>query len=483
MPKGVVLAHPGLCNLAQAQGRSFNVRSDSRVLQFASFGFDASVSEVFVTLLAGATLCLGTKATLAPGPDLMRLLRDQAITTVTLPPSVLAVLPEEPLPALQTLVTAGEACSAALVARWSKGRRFINAYGPTEGTVCATQAECVDDTQPPPIGTPIDNVQVYILDSHLQPVPIGVTGELYLRSVGLARNYLNRPELTAEKFIPNPFAGEKEGRMTEDGRRTKDDNHHRPPSTVLRLYRTGDLARYLPNGNIEFLGRLDHQVKVRGYRIELGEIEAALKRYPGIQTALVLARRLGPETNPDSVAPGEKQLIAYLVPSQPERTPSVSDLRRFLQAQLPDYMLPAAFLFLDLLPLTPNGKVDREALPLPEGARPELAAAFTAPRTPVEETLAEIWRQTLRVERIGVHDNFFELGGHSLLATQIVTKMQDAFQVEIPLATLFNSLTIADLAREVAQAQIQATDAQDLDDVLQQLDGLSDEEVAALLGA
>jgi surfactin family lipopeptide synthetase A len=396
---------------------------------------------------------------------------------VTLPPSVLAVLPDEPLPALRTLVTAGEACSAALVARWSKGRRFINAYGPTEGTVCATQAECTDGTQSPPIGRPIDNVQIYILDSYLQPVPIGVTGELYISSVGLARNYLNRPELTAERFVPNPFVG-----IDDEGRRTKDEGKSiRPSSFVLRLYKTGDLARYLPNGNIEFLGRLDHQVKVRGHRIELGEIEAALKRCPGVQTAIVLARSLEPGAKPDSGAPGEKQLIAYLVPAQPEQTPSVSDVRRFLQSQLPDYMLPVAFLFLEALPLTPNGKVDREALPLPEGARPKLEATFIAPRTPVEETLAEIWRELLRVEQIGVHDNFFELGGHSLLATQIVTKLRDAFQVELPLATLFNALTIADLAREVTQSQLQAAGGEDLEDVLSQLEGLSDEEVAALL--
>jgi len=472
-PKGVLVAHQGLGNLAQAQIKAFGVRPESRILQFASFSFDASVSEIIMALLGGATLCLANSDNLRPGPDLIRLIREQAIDVVTLPPSALGVLPDESLPALRTIVTAGEVCSAELAARWTKQQRLINAYGPTEATVCATMGECRAEGQLPPIGRPMDNTQIYLLDPQLNPVPVGVPGELHIGGVGLARGYLNLPERTAEKFVPNPFLTDDDGRMTED---------HRPPSSVYRLYKTGDLARYLPNGDIEYLGRLDHQVKVRGYRIELGEVEAALRHYPGVQAAVVLVRPVGVVSGQDPAVIGEKQLVAYLVVAQSETLPSVSDLRRCLQAQLPDYMLPAAYLFLEQLTLTPNGKVDREALPAPEGSRPTLEAEFVAPRTPVEETLAGIWAHVLGLEQIGVQDNFFELGGHSLLATQILAKIRAAFQVELPLAVLFNALTVADLAREVAQAQIQATGAQDLDEVLQQLDGLSDDEVAALLG-
>jgi amino acid adenylation domain-containing protein/FkbM family methyltransferase len=284
-PKGVLVAHRGIGNLALAQNQAFDVQPASRVLQFASFSFDASVSEVFTTLLAGATLYLGTKEALMPGPALIRLLRDQVITTVTFPPSALAVLPVEELPALQTLVVAGEVCSADLVRRWAAGRQFINAYGPTETSVCATLTPCIADGNKPPIGRPIANVQVYILDRNLQPLPIGVPGELHVGGLSLGRGYLGRPALTAEKFIPNPFSEE----------------------PGARLYKTGDLTRYLPDGSIEFLGRTDYQVKVRGYRVELGEIEAVLDEHPAVSKSVVLARE---------DRPGDKRLTAYLVPDQ-----------------------------------------------------------------------------------------------------------------------------------------------------------------------
>ncbi|MBV9389915.1 MAG: amino acid adenylation domain-containing protein [Chroococcidiopsidaceae cyanobacterium CP_BM_ER_R8_30] len=284
-PKGVLVAHQGLCNLAQAQIRSFGVYSDSRVLQFASFSFDASVSEIFMALCSGGMLCLATQEKLMPGPALIQLLREQAITHITLPPSALAVLPTEKLPALQNIIVAGEACKANLVAEWSGGRRFFNAYGPTESTVCATIAKCTDSSSQPPIGHPIANTQIYILDCHLQPVPIRVKGELYIGGAGLAWGYLNLPEITAEKFIPNPFSNE--------------------PGT--RLYKTGDQARYLPDGSIEFLGRADHQVKIRGFRIEPGEIEAMLTQNSNVREAVVVDRE-------DSL--GEKRLIAYVVPEE-----------------------------------------------------------------------------------------------------------------------------------------------------------------------
>jgi acyl carrier protein len=314
------------------------------------------------------------------------------------------------------------------VARWAPGRRFFNLYGPTEATIWTTIAECTDGSQRPPIGRPIANMQVYLLDRHLQPVPPGVPGELYIGGEGLARGYLNRPELTAERFIPHPFSQE----------------------PGARLYQTGDLARYRPDGMIEFLGRLDHQVKIRGYRVEPGEIEAVLTQHPAVQEAVVMAR---------ADAPGDNRLTAYVVAKR-QPGPSSSDLRRFLQAKLPEYMLPAAFVPLDALPLTPNGKVDRRALPAPDRTRTTLEGACVAPRTPVEEGLAEIWGQVLGVEQVGIHDNFFELGGHSLLATQVIARLQAAFQVEVPLRRLLEAPTVADLATYVETVRWAAQDQQ-----------------------
>jgi amino acid adenylation domain-containing protein len=294
-PKGVLLEHQGLCNLATAQIQIFGVQPASRILQFASLSFDASVSEIFMALLAGSTLVLATRDSLLPGATLIELLRDQAITTVTLPPSVLAVLPLLELPALHTIIVAGEACSPELVAHWASGRRFFNAYGPTEATVCATVAEVTYCDGKLPIGRAIANTQCLLLDAQLQPVPIGIPGELYIGGPGLARGYLNRPELTAERFIPNPFSDE--------------------PSS--RLYKTGDLARYLSDGNIEFLGRIDQQVKIRGFRIELGEIEAVLSQHPDVRESVVMKRE---------DAWGNQRLVAYIVSNlTPERTPFKSE--------------------------------------------------------------------------------------------------------------------------------------------------------------
>ena len=415
-PKGAKVAHRGLCNLATAQIKLFDVKPDSRILQFASLSFDASIWEIVMALCARATLCLGTSESLQPGQPLLWLLQSQRITHVTLVPSALAALPTQELPALQNIVVAGELCPANLVASWAVGRRFFNAYGPTETTVCATVAQCFEGNGAPPIGRPINNTQIYILDCYLQPVPIGVPGELHIASVGLARGYLNRPDLTDEKFIPNPFSNQ--------------------PNS--RLYKTGDLARYLPDGNIEFLGRLDNQVKIRGFRIELGEVEAVLTQHPAIRETVVIAR--------ENIAL-DKQLVAYLVPHQ-EPAPTNSDLRHFLKAQLPDYMMPSAFVVLEALPLTPNGKVDRRALPQPE-LRPELEPTFVAPQTPTEELVASIWEKVLGVEKVGINDNFFELGGHSLLATQLLLQVNDACRVELPLSKLFEDPTVASLSNYI----------------------------------
>ncbi|MBD2448701.1 non-ribosomal peptide synthase/polyketide synthase [Nostoc sp. FACHB-152] len=411
-PKGVMVEHQGLCNLAQAQIQTFGLTSDSRVLQFASFSFDASIWEVVMAFGSGATLYLGTKDSLLPGKPLIERLRDDAITHITLPPSALAVMPQEELPALQTIIVAGEACPAELIKQWSVGRNLFNAYGPTEASVCATIAKCTPEDEKISIGKAIANTQVYILDKNLQPVPVGVPGELHIGGVGLARGYLNRRELTQERFINSPFG-------------------------TGRLYKTGDLARYLPDGNIEYLGRIDNQVKIRGFRIELAEIEARLSQYEEVQACCVIVR----EDNP-----GDKRLVAYVV-THLGQIPTVNQLRSFLSSRLPNYMVPHTFVMLESLPLTPNGKIDRNALPVPD-SRGELQVSFVAPRNQIEEILALIWSEVLRVESVGIHDNFFELGGDSILSIQIISRAKLA-GLQLTLKQLFAHPTIAQLATVV----------------------------------
>jgi amino acid adenylation domain-containing protein len=411
-PKGVMVRHGGLSNLVHAQVRAFDVRASDRVLQFASLSFDASVSEIWVTLLAGATLVLAPREALMPGPALERLLRSEAITMVTLPPSVLEIMPPRPYPALRTLIVAGEACSAEVVRRWAPGRRFLNAYGPTEGTVCATIGTCVPAAARPAIGRPIGNVHVYLLDDRMRPVPVGVPGELYVGGQGVARGYLNRPALTAERFVPDPFG---------------------PPAS--RLYKTGDVARWLPSGELDFLGRADQQVKVNGYRIEVGEIEAVLLQHPQVRQAAVTAW--------DSGA-GKKRLVAYVVADQPG--PSPSALRRFLKERLPAYLAPSAFVSLPELPRTPGGKVDRKALPAPERSR-EGETTFVAPRTPLEQFLRQLWEEVLELAPIGLHDNFFELGGTSLQVASLAQKLQDKLGEYVYTVAVFDAPTVEELAR------------------------------------
>lgn len=420
-PKGVLVTHEGLGNLTEDKIRTCNVQSNSRILQFFSLSFDASIPELVMALGSGASLHLGTQEDLLPGPALMQLLREHAITHITLPPSALAVLPIAELPALQMVLVGGEAPSPELIAQWSKGRQFINAYGPTETTVNASMVECGSSGQSLPTVRPAANKQLYILDQALQPVPTGVPGELYISGVGLARGYLNHPEKTAQAFIPDPF-DQAEGR---------------------RMYKTGDLACYLSNGHIKLLGRLDHQVKIRGFRIEPGEIEALLKKHSGVRDGVVIVRE---------DQPGDKRLVAYVVPDQ-DHILTISDLRRFIEEKLPKYMIPTAFVTLDALPINPNGKVDRLMLPEPDMARPELEAEFVDPRTPTEKVLAEIFTQVLDIKQVGIHDDFFELGGHSLLATQLVAQLLKAFEIEVTVVDLFEAPTIASLAERMAKQQ------------------------------
>ncbi|MBE9248417.1 amino acid adenylation domain-containing protein [Dolichospermum sp. LEGE 00240] len=416
-PKGVLIAHRGLCNLVEAQIRSFSVQPNSCVLQFASFSFDASVSEIFMALGAGAKLAIAHPESLQPGPDLIKLFQKQKITHVTLPPSILAALPYQELPTLQTMIVAGENCPPNLAKKWSKGRRFFNAYGPSETTVCATIAEITDIDDKLPIGRPIANTQVYILDRHLQPVPIGVPGELQIGGIGLARGYLNRPDLTAEKFISNPFSQEK----------------------GARLYKTGDLARYLPDGNIEFLERIDRLVKIRGFRIELREIESILIQYPSVQQAAVIDRE---------DIPGNKRLVAYLVAQDNLK---LGELRNFLKTKLPDYMLPSAFVCLAAMPVTSSGKLDLRSLPTPADLRPELETVYVNPETEIETMIATVWQEVLGLKKVGVNDNFFELGGHSLLIPQIHSKLLEVVGQQVSIVELFQYPTIQSLSNHLSQ--------------------------------
>jgi amino acid adenylation domain-containing protein len=410
-PKGIVIEHRNVVNLVHALREIFGVGQGRRTLQFASFSFDQSVREFFETLLSGATLCLAQREEMMPGEPLLRVLRSMEISDVTLVPSIQAHLPHADLPALQTLTAGGEACPQSIVNRWGAGRRYFNAYGPSETTFASSTAECFPNGDKPTIGRPLANVQYYVVDERMEPCPVGIAGELLIGGMGLARGYVGRPDLTAQQFIPNPFsqgAGE-------------------------RLYRTGDLVRQLPDGQIDYLGRIDQQVKVRGFRIELGEIEAVLLEHRGLAAAAVTCY---------TETPGENQLAAYIVGDGEELI--VEHLRSFLSLKLPEYMVPSVFILLDQMPLTGAGKVDREALPSPETVRRH--REHVKPRTPLEQVLAGIWGQVLGNDNISVHDNFFVLGGHSLLITQVTSRVRDILHTEIPIHLIFELPTIAQLA-------------------------------------
>ena len=428
-PKGVAVAHFGVSNLVKASILTFSLSSQSRVLQFASFSFDASVWETLMSLCSGAALFLPNKEQRLPGVLLLQYLEAVGITHALLSPTALSVFPQASLSKLKYLIVGGETCPPALASLWSKGRRFFNAYGPTEITVCATIAECdhneIDVSKPLPIGRPIPNTRLYVLDSFNQPAPIGVPGELHIGGVGLARGYLNLPELTAAKFIPDPFSSE----LGE------------------RLYKTGDLVCYRADGDLDFWGRIDHQVKIRGFRIELGEIEGLLVTHPSVREALVVAR---PEEN------GDKRLVAYLVNAESsakhENAIITGELRTILKASLPDYMLPSAFVFLIAFPLTPNGKIDRKALPEPDN-RIEKTTTYVPPGDALEKQLVKLWEEILGVQHVGIHDNFFELGGHSLLAIQLASSLRDALGIGISVRLIFESPSVSELAECIRKLQ------------------------------
>jgi amino acid adenylation domain-containing protein len=446
-PKGVMIRHQSLVNFTEVAIVEYGLSACDRVLQFASISFDAAAEEIYPCLMCGGTLVLRTDEMLRSIPTFVQKCWDLGLTVLDLPTAYWHQLTSElantnlVLPdSLRLVIIGGEPAFLERVKTWQKcvGNRpqLVNTYGPTEATVVATiykfsEPATTDNLwREVPIGHSIRNVQVYVLDQYLQPVLIGVPGELYIGGAGLARGYLNRPELTAEKFISNPFK--------------------RHNSDSEQLYKTGDLVRYLPDGNIEFLGRIDHQVKIRGFRIELGEIEAVLAQHPRVREAVVIARE---------DQPGDKRLVAYVVDSPFPDDASIQNqaltpnaLRDFLLKLLPDYMVPNAFVILDAMPLTPNGKVNHRALPIPDTATFCLGATFVAPRNSVEQEVAEIWVQVLGIDKVGIYDNFFLLGGHSLLATQVISRIQKTFEVELPLRCLFESPTVAGLAEGIQAA-------------------------------
>ncbi|HEX7243492.1 MAG TPA: amino acid adenylation domain-containing protein, partial [Longimicrobiaceae bacterium] len=447
-PKGVVVTHASAANLLPRAVRTFRAGPGSHVLQTASPSFDASLLEVFVALLSGAALHLAEREVVLSPERLGALLRERGIGVWVSTPALLDTLPEGDFPALHTISTGGERCSAGTAARWSRGRRLVNMYGPTEATIYTTAHECAPGVaEAPPIGRPVANARVYVLDAWDEAAPVGVPGELYGGGAGVARGYQGRAELTAERFVPDPFSG-------EAGR---------------RLYRTGDRVRWRAGGELEYLGRMDAQVKVRGFRIEPGEVEAALREHPSVREAVVVARE---------DAPGAKRLVAYVVPEGGEEV-SGRVLRAHLEQLLPEHMVPTALVVLDAIPLTPGGKPDRRALPEPERSG---GAEYVAPRTRAEEQLCAVWAEVLEVERVGVHDDFFQLGGHSLVAVRIASRVREVVGAEMPLRALFGAPTVARLAAWVeANRPEDQLEAWQVEEEEAFLAGLSDEEVRRML--
>lgn len=441
-PKGVAMSHRPLVNLIDWQLQNFAFPA-TKTLQFSPISFDVSFQECFSSWCSGGTLVLISDQIRKDAVALLQLLQNEAIERLFLPFIALQHLAEvaeecKIVPdRLREIITAGEQLqiSKAIVNWFSqlKNCTLHNQYGPSEShVVTAFTLTGSPENWPklPSIGRPIANTQIHILDAQLQPVPIGIPGELYIGGVSLANGYINRPDITAQRFMENPF-------HHSIGFSAKFDR-----LKSSRLYKTGDLARYLPDGNIEYMGRIDNQVKIRGFRIELGEIETALAQHPNVLEAVVLVRE---------DIPGDKRLVAYIV-SPKELASSTNELRQFLQAKLPEYMIPTDFVFLEALPLTPSGKVNRRMLPAPEGTRQELETTFVAPRNSVEEKLAEIWIKILGIDRVGIYDRFFDLGGHSLKVTQLMFKVKDAFQVEVSLRQFFEVPTIAGIADAIALA-------------------------------
>jgi amino acid adenylation domain-containing protein len=463
IPKGIAIRHRGVVNNIVDLNRRFSVGPEDRVLALSSLSFDMCVYEVLGTLESGGAIVLPDAAARRDPAHWAELVVQHKVTVWNSAPSLLEMFvehvhdrPQLKPGSLRLALLGGDWVPVSLpdqLRSLVEGVEVIVMGGATEASIHSIiyeVKECDPSWRSIPYGRPMANQRAYILDSHSQLAPIGVPGELHLGGVGLAWGYFNRPDLTAEKFVPNPFC----------------------PEAGDRLYKTGDLARWMADENIELLGRMDFQVKIRGHRIELGEISVLLRNYPGVEEAVAVVREDEPR---------KKRLVAYVVLAD-DSAPSISELRNFLTKTLPEYMVPSAFIILDALPLSPNGKVDRRALPAPERTRPELEEAYEAPRSPVEEVVARIWAEVLGVDEVGVHDNFFALGGHSLQATQVISRLQDVFELELPLRHLFESPTVAGLAKKMETFDGSAQkDIVKIARVLIRLNELSEEEAKTML--
>ncbi len=481
-PKGVQVQHRSVVNFLRSMRREPGIAADDILLAVTTLSFDIAGLELFLPLSVGAQVVIAGREVAVDGLRLQQQIERLGVTMMQAPPSTWRLMLSAGwagAPQLRMLC-GGEALPPDLAdALLERGRELWNMYGPTETTIWSTICRVERGRRPLTIGRPIANTTVYILDPQLRPQPVGVVGELYIGGAGLARGYLGRPELTAERFVPSPWsvvsgqlqpAENKEQRTKnkaqgalDQGQPTTDNG---PLTTDNRLYRTGDLARWLPDGTIEYLGRADFQVKIRGHRIELGEIEAALRALPETREAVALARE---------DTPGDQRLVAYIVPRAGQEL-TISALRPALRERLPDYMIPTALVLLDALPRMPNGKLDRAALPVPDARRPELATAYIAPRTPTEEELAAIWRELLRLEQVGIEDNFFDVGGHSLLAMQLIWQVQSRFGVDVPLREYFLRPTIKDLAKLIEQHILDQSDAGQFEALLNMLEQMSEDE-------
>jgi amino acid adenylation domain-containing protein len=513
-PKGVQVLQRAVVNFLESMRQQPGLTEQDVLLSVTTLSFDIAVLELFLPLAVGSCVVLVGRAVAVDGIQLAQVLAASGATVMQATPTTWRLLLESGWQGDDgvRILCGGEAFPSVLADELvGQSAALWNMYGPTETTVWSSIYEVRTAGVPITIGRPIANTEMYILDAHLAPVPIGVPGELYIGGDGLARGYFDRPELTAQVFIPNPFPppvppnGDTtthksdfdsltttySGSVWHQATDYRPENLKKPlvgnsipiggeEGGGTRLYKTGDLVRYLPDGNVEFLGRADHQVKVRGFRIELGEIETVLAQHPEILETVVVVR--GDEPGDPSIEGTDRRLVAYYVPDR-EHSTLLSELRDLIRQKLPAYMMPSAFVALEEMPLTLNGKVDRRALPAPDGVRSELAGVFVAPRTPTEEMLAGIWSQVLGIEQVGVTDDFFELGGHSLLVMQVVSRIWETWRVELPVHSFFETPTVANLARIVAcnKSENKLQEIEELDKILKETEGLSEDEVEAAL--
>ncbi len=455
MPKGVQVEHRNVVNFLMSMQQRLTLTDEDILLSVTTLSFDISVLEILLPLTSGAQLVLVSRETAADAEQLIKALASSKATVMQATPTTWQMLIEAGWQGNKHLkiLCGGEALPLELANKIAeRGSCLWNMYGPTETTIWSTMHPFQPGEKEVPIGRPIGNTNCYILNSHLQPVPVGIPGELFIGGDGVAHGYLNRTELSNEKFIQDSF-GAKPG---------------------ARMYRTGDLARYDHKGNIQFLGRIDQQVKIRGFRVELGEIETVLMEHPAIQHGVVIVRE---------DTPGNKRLVGYIVLHTGKQEPSISEFRGFLGEKLPAYMIPSVYVFLDAYPLTPNKKIDRKALPAPDQSRPQLDHQYVAPHDETESAITRIFANVLKLEHIGIHDSFFDLGGHSLLATQVISHIRRDLNVELPLRTLFEAPTSEELAIIILRRKIEQVDEDKLSELLASVEEMSPEQVKALLDA